>query len=117
MKCRCEKRASFPLSKNGIDSLACLLIKAHFIPSVQAVAEAPPFQILFPLQHFCCSCPGFSLACLLTRAHLTSSVQAVAEACQVSAMPTFQVFKGGKKVDELVGASPPKLEELLKKYS
>ncbi|KAI9158218.1 Thioredoxin Asp [Paramyrothecium foliicola] len=34
----------------------------------------------------------------------------------VRAMPTFMIFKDGKKVDELVGANPPKLAELLAKY-
>jgi hypothetical protein len=32
-------------------------------------------------------------------------------------MPTFQVFKGGAKVDELVGASKDKLRELVSKYN
>eukprot|EP00958_Prasinococcus_capsulatus_P022476 scaffold3166_cov399-Prasinococcus_capsulatus_cf.AAC.22 len=41
----------------------------------------------------------------------------VAAQCGISAMPTFQVFKGGEKVDEMVGASKEKLEELAKKYA
>jgi hypothetical protein len=32
-------------------------------------------------------------------------------------MPTFQVFKDGKKVGELIGASPQKLEGLLEQYA
>jgi thioredoxin 1 len=32
-------------------------------------------------------------------------------------MPTFQVFKDGKKVGELVGASPQKLEQLLEAHA
>eukprot|EP00037_Helgoeca_nana_P000265 m.20914 g.20914 ORF g.20914 m.20914 type:complete len:112 (-) comp10335_c0_seq1:58-393(-) len=39
-----------------------------------------------------------------------------AAACGISAMPTFQVWKAGKKVDELVGASKDKLAELIAKY-
>ena len=39
----------------------------------------------------------------------------VAEACGISAMPTFKVFKGGKEVDELVGASKDKLKALIEK--
>jgi len=41
----------------------------------------------------------------------------VAGECGVSAMPTFQVFKDGKKVDELVGASKDKLKALVEKYA
>lgn len=36
--------------------------------------------------------------------------------CGISAMPTFQVWKAGAKVDELVGASKDKLAELIAKY-
>jgi hypothetical protein len=32
-------------------------------------------------------------------------------------MPTFMIFKDGVKVDELVGASKEKLEELVKKHA
>ncbi|KAI8608802.1 thioredoxin [Chytriomyces sp. MP71] len=34
----------------------------------------------------------------------------------ISAMPTFQVYQDGKKVDELVGANPAKLKQLVTKY-
>ena len=40
-------------------------------------------------------------------------VPAVAQMCSVSAMPTFQFFKKGQKVDELVGADPRALEAKL----
>ena len=36
--------------------------------------------------------------------------------CGISAMPTFQVWKDGAKVDELVGASEEKLAALVAKY-
>jgi large subunit ribosomal protein L40e len=39
----------------------------------------------------------------------------VAAECGISAMPTFQCFKGGKKVDELVGASEEKLRAMVAK--
>ena len=35
----------------------------------------------------------------------------------VSAMPTFHFYKGGKKIDELVGADPRKLQWLVQKHS
>ena len=41
----------------------------------------------------------------------------IAERFGVSAMPTFKVLKNGEKVDELVGASEPKLRELIQKYA
>ncbi|CAI5529948.1 unnamed protein product, partial [Closterium sp. Naga37s-1] len=43
--------------------------------------------------------------------------QNVAAECKVSAMPTFHVFKGGEKVDELVGASQEKLLKMIQKYA
>jgi thioredoxin-like negative regulator of GroEL len=43
-------------------------------------------------------------------------VESVAASCGISAMPTFQVFKDGQKVDELVGASKDKLKELVEKH-
>ena len=36
---------------------------------------------------------------------------------KVSAMPSFFVYKNGKKVDELVGASKDGLQKLIEKYS
>jgi len=41
----------------------------------------------------------------------------VAAFCKVEAMPTFAVFKSGKQVDSLVGASPDKLKDLFTKYN
>jgi thioredoxin 1 len=35
----------------------------------------------------------------------------------IRAMPTFLIFKGGKKVDEFVGANPPALKRLIEKYA
>jgi thioredoxin 1 len=39
----------------------------------------------------------------------------VAAACGIQAMPTFQFFKGGAKVDEMKGADQAKLATLLAK--
>ncbi|KAL2918183.1 hypothetical protein HK105_202110 [Polyrhizophydium stewartii] len=41
----------------------------------------------------------------------------VAENANIRAMPTFQVYKDGKMVDELVGADPSKLESMIKKFA
>ena len=40
-----------------------------------------------------------------------------AQKCGISAMPTFQVFKGKEKVEELVGANEEKLREMVTKYA
>lgn len=39
-----------------------------------------------------------------------------AEACGISAMPTFQLYKGGQKINELVGSEEASLEALVAKY-
>ncbi|KAL6779726.1 TRXH1 [Auxenochlorella protothecoides x Auxenochlorella symbiontica] len=44
-------------------------------------------------------------------------VEEVAQALGITAMPTFQVFQSGEKVDELIGASKDKLKSLVEKYS
>eukprot|EP00240_Pyramimonas_obovata_P008267 CAMPEP_0118921258 /NCGR_PEP_ID=MMETSP1169-20130426/602_1 /TAXON_ID=36882 /ORGANISM="Pyramimonas obovata, Strain CCMP722" /LENGTH=103 /DNA_ID=CAMNT_0006861955 /DNA_START=110 /DNA_END=421 /DNA_ORIENTATION=+ len=44
-------------------------------------------------------------------------LDSVAAECGVTAMPTFQVWKKGAKVDEMVGASKDKLEEMVAKYN
>ena len=52
-----------------------------------------------------------------THAFLFCMMQAVASACGISAMPTFQVFKDGAKVEELVGASKDRLKAMIAKYA
>ena len=42
--------------------------------------------------------------------------QGVIAECEIRAMPTFQFFKNKEKIDELVGANPPKLAAMLKQY-
>ncbi|KAL3939501.1 MAG: hypothetical protein SGBAC_005786 [Bacillariaceae sp.] len=42
--------------------------------------------------------------------------QEVAAMCGISAMPTFQVYKGGAKVDEMRGADPKGLEAMVTKH-
>ena len=37
----------------------------------------------------------------------------LAAECGIRAMPTFQLYKNGEKVDELLGANPTKLTELI----
>lgn len=41
----------------------------------------------------------------------------LAQELGIRAMPTFLVFKDGEKVDEFLGANPPALLNLLKKYT
>lgn len=43
--------------------------------------------------------------------------QAVSKQCGVSCMPTFQVWKDGKMVDEMSGANKQKLKAYFEKYS
>ena len=40
-----------------------------------------------------------------------------AQEFNVSAMPTFMIYKDGKNVDSLVGASKEKLESLVQKFA
>ncbi|XP_060921984.1 thioredoxin-like [Limanda limanda] len=40
----------------------------------------------------------------------------VSASCEIKCMPTFIVYRGGKKVDELSGANRDKLLEMLKKH-
>ncbi|KAB8265166.1 thioredoxin-like protein [Aspergillus pseudonomiae] len=35
----------------------------------------------------------------------------------IRSLPTFMVFQGGQQVDQLVGASPPALEQLVRKHA
>lgn len=41
----------------------------------------------------------------------------VAGECGISAMPTFQFFKGGQKIAEFSGADEKKLKEYVQKYA
>jgi thioredoxin 1 len=45
------------------------------------------------------------------------AVPEVAEQAGIRAMPTFQVYQAGNMVEELVGADPKKLEDVIKKYA
>ena len=40
----------------------------------------------------------------------------LAERCGISAMPTFQFYKGGEKAHEFSGASEDKLKTTVEKY-
>ena len=44
-------------------------------------------------------------------------LQEVASTCKVRAMPTFQIFQQGTKVEEIVGADAKTLEALCTKYN
>eukprot|EP00591_Stephanopyxis_turris_P005268 CAMPEP_0195522654 /NCGR_PEP_ID=MMETSP0794_2-20130614/21024_1 /TAXON_ID=515487 /ORGANISM="Stephanopyxis turris, Strain CCMP 815" /LENGTH=103 /DNA_ID=CAMNT_0040652457 /DNA_START=83 /DNA_END=394 /DNA_ORIENTATION=- len=43
--------------------------------------------------------------------------EAAAKAAGISAMPTFQIWNEGKKVEEFKGANEDKLKALVKKYN
>ena len=40
----------------------------------------------------------------------------IAEECEVNCMPTFHLYKGGSKVDQMEGASEDKLKSLVAKH-
>lgn len=62
-----------------------------------------------------CICPCSPL--LPAPAFHAGLLQAVAGACNVRAMPTFQVWKDGAMVQELVGADKNKLKALVEKWA
>ncbi|KNG90519.1 thioredoxin [Aspergillus nomiae NRRL 13137] len=41
----------------------------------------------------------------------------IASEVEIRSLPTFMVFRGGQKLDQLVGANPPALEQLVRKYA
>lgn len=43
-------------------------------------------------------------------------VRDVAQRCGVTAMPTFQIYVKGQKVEQIVGANVPELKAALEKY-
>ena len=47
---------------------------------------------------------------------LIKHLQDVAQQCQVRAMPTFNVYSGGQKVEEIVGANLNALKAACEKY-
>lgn len=58
---------------------------------------------------------------IYTKAHFikvdVDDVPEVAEKAEIKAMPTFQIYQNGVKVEEIVGADPNKLEVAIKKYA
>ena len=48
--------------------------------------------------------------------HSSGAVQEVAQQCQIRAMPTFQVYSKGQKVEEIVGGNLGALKAACEKY-
>ncbi|XP_036367204.1 thioredoxin isoform X2 [Octopus sinensis] len=48
---------------------------------------------------------------------IAPKLKEVAEKEGIQAMPTFKFYKGGEEVEEIKGASEPKIREALTKYS
>ncbi|KAI8621871.1 thioredoxin-like protein, partial [Chytriomyces sp. MP71] len=44
-------------------------------------------------------------------------VPEAAESAGIRAMPTFQFYQNGKKIEELVGANPNKLREVISRHN
>lgn len=81
------------------------LLHAHSplsMPVPRAAADERALLLLLLLLMMRCCCPV---------------LQEVAAECGISAMPTFQVFKGGKKIGEMVGANKDKLVEMIQQYT
>ena len=45
------------------------------------------------------------------------AVPAVAEKCNVKALPTYQIYKNGEKLEEMSGALPSKLVAMMKEHN
>lgn len=41
----------------------------------------------------------------------------IAASAQIKSMPTFAFYKNGQKIDEVIGAAPPKLNAAIQKHS
>ena len=78
-------------------------------PLLLAVFQGLLCRLVMLSKYSAVSSAGCSPACLVS--------QAVAAVAGVSAMPTFQVWQKGGKVDELVGASKEKLKAMIEKYA
>ncbi|KAM4050540.1 thioredoxin-like [Anomaloglossus baeobatrachus] len=72
-----------------------------------------PCQKIAPFyESLACKYPGI----LLYKVDVDDAAD-IATECGIRAMPTFQFYKDGKKVDDLCGADPNKLEALVKKWT
>lgn len=83
----------------------CFTGVARLQQATAAVSPGPPHTV---------SCAPLVCA----QAHLSvgfyhACLQEIASECGVRAMPTFQAYYNGSKVDELTGADPKKLEAMI----
>lgn len=135
---------SFELTLKCRLEQVCVDFSAHWCGPCKAVAPlfaqmAEKYKNLFflkvdvdanqvPTLH--CLLPKQVAWCLANKCYLSAhcqvrsgehtmlcELQDIAKECAVAALPTFQIFKNGSKVDEVVGADVRALTALLEKHN
>lgn len=90
------------------------------VPVSQITNKEQNYHIVF-LIHFCkCSRVFLNVKvrrkCIFDIFFAQICLQTTAATYNITAMPTFLFLKNGKKVDEIKGADPQKLEDKIKKW-
>ena len=73
----------------------------------------PPCQMIGP--KFVAMAEEFGDAVTMVKVDVDENAEA-AQAAGIEAMPTFQFFKGGVKIDQVRGANEPGVREAITKY-